>query len=214
MWFYLLWKLVEKYEGLQQHAIEAEQVEDYEKKNNICIYLFNLEFRAPIELWIIWSWVISKLHHRPVFWRWHWQSADNECFSGLPEWLTHRYAMVSLKKLYFHPSQPNFCQIKDAVYPKVCVSLSVSPHSISCIQPFHSSLFLPFLLIVVLLMDEPSVVRSLPFKLGLFLAPRVSGCGDAWKWGLCVSVCRFWQWNNERRLKGCYSFNITVVTGN
>ncbi len=32
IWFYLLWKLVEKYEGLQQHAVEAEQVEDYEKK--------------------------------------------------------------------------------------------------------------------------------------------------------------------------------------
>ncbi len=183
------------------------------EKINICIYLlFNFEFRAPIKLWIIWSWVISKLHHRPVFWR--WQSADNECFSGLPEWLTNRYAMVSLKKLYFHLSQPHFCQIKYAIYSKVCVSLSLSPHLISCIQPFHSSLFFPFLLIVVLLMDEPSVVRSPPFKLGLFLAPHVPGWGSAWKWGPCVSVCRFWQWKNERRLKGCYSFNITVVTGN
>ncbi len=70
-------------------------------------------------------------------------------------------------------------------FTKVCVSLYLSPHSISCVQPFHSSLFLPLLLIVVLLMDEPSVIRSLPFMLGLFLAPRVPGWGDAWKWGLC-----------------------------
>ncbi len=105
-------------------------------------------------------------------------------------------------------------------FTKVCVSLYLSPHSISCVQPFHSSLFLPLLLIVVLLMDEPSVIRSLPFMLGLFLAPRVPGWGDVWKWGLggewgesVVSVCRFWQRKNERRLKGCYSFNITVVTG-
>ncbi len=57
MWFDLLWKLVEKYEGWQQHAVEAEQVEDYEQKK-ICIYLlFNFEFRAPIKLWIIWSYL-------------------------------------------------------------------------------------------------------------------------------------------------------------
>ncbi len=37
MWFYLLWKLVEKYEGWQQHAVEAEQVEDYEKKRFVFI---------------------------------------------------------------------------------------------------------------------------------------------------------------------------------
>ncbi len=57
--------------------------------------------------------------------------------------------------------------------------------------------------------------RPLPtFQVGPILAPHVPGWGSAWKWGPCVSVCRFWQWKNERRLKGCYSFNITVVTGN
>lgn len=57
-------------------------------------------------------------YRRPVFWS--WRSADYECFSGLPKWLTRRYAMVWLKKLYFHPSEPNFCQIKYAVYSKFC----------------------------------------------------------------------------------------------
>lgn len=80
-----------------------------------------------------------------------------------------------IEETVFPSFTASFLLIKYAVYSKVCVSLSLSPHLISCIQPFHSSLFFPFLLIVVLLMDEPSVVRSPPFKLGLFLAPHVPG---------------------------------------